>query len=92
MNVCNVNKMEMCTIAYYTYTATHFTKTLRQVLHVLNAILKIYCELKNISANLIKHETVYTEYVKRFCEHSEFLPCRQVIKDELLINNEMQEK
>jgi len=33
--ICNVNKTEMCTIAYYTRTATHFTKTLRQVLHVL---------------------------------------------------------
>jgi len=24
--MCNVNKTEMCTIAYYTCTATHFTK------------------------------------------------------------------
>lgn len=43
---------------------------LRQVLHALNAILKIYCELKNISANLIKYETVCTAFSVH--EHTEF--------------------
>lgn len=59
--ICNVS-IQQTEIYTNACTAIHFTKMHRQVLHALNAILKVYCELKNISANLIKYETVCTEF------------------------------
>lgn len=45
--ICDVTiqRTEIYTIACTRHIsiATHFTKTFRQVLHMLNAILKIYC-------------------------------------------------
>lgn len=57
--ICNVTDSANRTIYTNAYTATHFTKMHRQVLYVLNDILKIYRKLRNISANLIEYGTVY---------------------------------